>query len=114
MYRYVLTLVAGLLVAGSAMSRADTPAINRFELHDTPVAGGAAITTAAIPCRDRGWPSTALRVTIGLSGADSTVAVRVAQVDGTPATEYDLLLSGGAPLNAGNLYTFSFGISSSF
>lgn len=110
-----LALFAGFVLALLAtVGRADTPAINRVEVFDDQFASAAAINTTAITCRDTSHPSTALRITIGLSGTNSTVGVKVAAASGTPATTYTLLLNGGTALGAGELYTFTLGVSSTY
>lgn len=124
----VLALLA-ILVGPHALPIETTPAafaappppgrsaIKRFELFNTPVSSQANIITATTTTvRDTtSVPTASFRLTVGLAddgtGVDSVLELRVTDSDGNAV---DLDFNSGTALDAGKLYTFVFGASSTY
>lgn len=113
--RCLALILLAWVLSGALFPRAYLPeaqaapaAVKRGLLYDMPVSDGANVFSDNLTHSVKGV-STAFRITVAVSGTDSTLIVRL---DGSQ-TDYNLVLNNGTALTAGNLYTFTLGVEAS-
>ena len=103
--KIALALGAVLITLGVTLqARADKPVLPKAFVYDLAATSNANVLTSSLTTSQG---TSALRITIGLTGTDSIVELRTIRNSDSVTIDFDL--NDGTALTAGRIYTFTVG-----